>query len=102
VNSDLLSLGKDVLVGEYVRGVSVLGNGLVVTYVLPDAVEVIAQEGKRIHRLDNTSFRRKLFDYPEHVAVSSDSTRVFIADWNTIIMLSDQLKLLATFRQTHL
>jgi len=97
VNGDSLTLGNVVAVGGDVRGVNVLRNRLVVTYQEPPAVEVVTQEGKRLHRLD-----RGLFRHPEYVTVSGD--RVFVSDWgtNAITMLSDQLQLLATFSQPDL
>ena len=99
VNSDSLTLGKGEPVGGKVCGVSLLGNMIVVTYTEPPAVEVVTQEGKQLHRLDNKSAGRELFKSPEYVAVSGD--RVFVSDFltNTITMLSDQLQLLATFSQ---
>jgi len=102
VNGDTLTLGKVVPVGGDVRGVNVLGSRLVVTYLGPAAVEVVTQEGKRLHRFDNKSAGRELFKQPWYVAVSGD--RVFVSDWstNTITMLSDQLQLLATFSQPDL
>jgi len=102
VSGDTLTLGKGVAVGGDVCGVSVLRNRLVVTYRDPPAVEVVTQEGKRLHRFDNKSAGRKLFEQPCYVAVPGD--RVFVSDWSTdtITMLSDQLKLLATFSQPDL
>jgi len=102
VNSDSLTLGKFVAVEGDVRGVSVLGDGLVVTCKNPPAVEVVTQEGKRLHRFDNKSACRELFEQPWYVAVSGDI--VFVSDWSThaITMLSDQLQLLATFSQPDL
>jgi len=102
VNSDSLTLGKFVAVGGDVHGVSVQGDGLVVTYQKPPAVEVVTQEGKQFHRLDNISAGKELFINPWNVAVSGDI--VFVSDWSThaITMLSDQLQLLATFSQPDL
>jgi len=102
VNGDTLTLGKVVPVGGNVCGVNVLRNRLVVTYLEPPAVEVVTQEGKRLHRFDNKSADRELFKQPWYVAVSGD--RVFVSDWSidTITMLSDQLQLLATFSQPDL
>jgi len=101
VNGDSLTLGKVVPVGGDICGVNDLRNRLVVTYRDPPAVEVVTQEGKRLHRFDNKSAGRELFEQP-YVAVSGD--RVFVSDWgtNTITMLSDQLQLLAMFHQPDL
>jgi len=99
VNDDSLTLGKTVAVGGKVHGVCVLGDSLVVTYLDPAAVEVVTQEGQQLHRFDNRSADRVLFKEPWYVTVSGD--RVFVSDKSTniITMLSDQLQLLATFRQ---
>ena len=96
VNGDSLTLGKVVPMGGHVWGVNVLGDRLVVTYTEPPAVEVVT------HRFDNKSADRELFEQPLYVTVSRD--RVFVSDFikNTITMLSDQLQLLATFRQPDL
>jgi len=93
------SLKADTTVNVDVDVIGIAGykNNLVVTYD-PPGVRIISKDGTLIHKLDNTTAEREVFNNPRWIVTTSNGS-IYVTDWGTdeITRLDCSLTILQTF-----
>jgi len=92
INGDSLQLGRSFSVNGDVYGVGRSGDRLIVSYVSPPGLEVLAMDGRRIHTLSTSASGRDVFKCPYYIATSTEGmVYVSDADNSTITQLDMNL-----------
>ena len=98
VNDTLLIDDSILDVDVDVFGIAPHNNNIVVSYSAPPGVQIISKIGTVIHKIDNTTAGREMFNKPRYIATTSDGS-IYVTDWETnkIIRLDATLTILHTF-----
>jgi len=97
INGDSLTLGQSLSVNGYVRGIARSEEGLVVSYTSSPWLEVLALNGRVLHRFKPVA-GRDVFKWPLFIAASADGM-IYVSDWgtSTIKQLDSILRVTKTF-----
>jgi len=98
INGDSLQLGRTFSVNGNVRGVGRSGDRLIVSYLSPPWLEVLAMDGRVMHTFSIKAAGRDVFQSPEYIATSTDGmVYVSDADNSTITQLDMNLRVTRTY-----
>jgi len=98
IKGDSLQLGPSFSVNGNVRGVGRSGDRLIVSYVSPPWLEVLATDGRVMHTFSIKAAGRDVFQSPEYIATSTDGM-VYVSDAgnSTITQLDMNLRVTRTY-----
>jgi len=97
IHGDSLTLGRSLNVNGDVRGIARSEEGLVVSYESSPWLEVLALNGRVLHRFMPVA-GRGVFEYTAFIATSADNM-VYVSDWgtSTVTQLDSNLRVTKTF-----
>ena len=98
INGDSLQLGRSFSVNGTVCGVGRSGDRLVVSYLSPPGLEVLAMDGRVMHTFSKKAAGEDVFKRPCFIATSTDGM-VYVSDGgnSTITQLDMNLRVTRTY-----